>query len=74
MGKNQPTVLETRVQPMGWEDPLEKGTATHPSILGWRIPMDRRAWWAASPWGRIELETTEQLGTAQRVFYTPTYI
>ena len=29
---------------LGWEDPLEKGMATHTSILGWRIPMDRRAW------------------------------
>ena len=31
---------------MGWEDPLEEGIATHSSILGWRIPMDRGAWWA----------------------------
>ena len=29
-----------------WEDPLEEGMATHSSILGWRIPMDRGAWWA----------------------------
>ena len=28
----------------GQEDPLEKGMATHPSILAWRIPMDRGAW------------------------------
>ena len=27
------------------EDPLEEGTATHSSILAWRIPMDRGAWW-----------------------------
>ena len=31
----------------GLEDALEEGTATHSSILAWRIPMDRRAWWAA---------------------------
>ena len=31
---------------MGWEGPLEKGTATHSSILAWRNPMGRRAWWA----------------------------
>jgi len=37
---------ETQVQPLGWEDPLEKETATHSSILAWRIPMDRGAWWA----------------------------
>ena len=29
-----------------WEDPLEEGTATHSSILAWRILMDRGAWWA----------------------------
>ena len=29
---------ETRVQPLSWEDPLEKGMATHSSILAWRIP------------------------------------
>ena len=36
---------------LGWEDSLEKGMATHSSILAWRIPMDRGAWWAYSPWG-----------------------
>ena len=28
-----------------WEDPLEEGVATHSSILAWRIPIDRGAWW-----------------------------
>ena len=37
---------ETPVRSLGREDPLEKGTATHASILAWRIPMDRGAWWA----------------------------
>ena len=38
---------ETQVRPLGQEDPLEKGTATHSSILAWRISlMDRGAWWA----------------------------
>ena len=36
--KNLPAVQETWVQSLGWEDPLEKGTATHSSILAWRIP------------------------------------
>ena len=31
----------------GWEDPLEEGMATRPSILAWGIPMDREAWRAA---------------------------
>ena len=33
------------VRSLGWEDPLEMGTATHSSILAWKIPMDRGAWW-----------------------------
>ena len=36
--KNLPAMLETWVRSLGWEDPLEKGKATHSSILAWRIP------------------------------------
>ena len=36
--KNLPAMWETWVRSLGWEDPLEKGTAIHPSILVWRIP------------------------------------
>ena len=36
--KNLPTVQDTWVQFLGWEDPLEKGMATHSTILAWRIP------------------------------------
>ena len=43
--KNPPTTQETQVQSLGWEDPLEKEMATHPSILAWRIP------WAEDPSG-----------------------
>ena len=32
--------------PLGWEDPLEEGMATHSSILVWENPMDREAWQA----------------------------
>ena len=39
MVKNLPTMQETRVQFLGSEDPLEKGMATHSSILVWRIPQ-----------------------------------
>ena len=38
MGKNLPAVPKTQVQALGLEDPLEKGMATHSSILAWRIP------------------------------------
>ena len=37
MVKNLPAMQETWVRSLGWEDPLEKGTATHSSILAWRI-------------------------------------
>ena len=53
--KNLPAMLETRVQSLGWEDPLEKGMATHSSILAWRTP------WTYSPWGGKELDMTERL-------------
>ena len=46
--KNSPATQETWVQSLGREDPLEKGIAPHSSILAWRIPMDRGAWWATS--------------------------
>ena len=52
--KNPPAMWETRVQSLGWKDPLEKGKATHSSILAWRIP-----WVVYSPWGRKELDMTE---------------
>ena len=44
--KNLPAMQETWVSSLGWEDSLEKGMATHSSILAWRIPMNRGAWWA----------------------------
>ena len=47
MVKNPPAMWETWFQSLDWEDPLEKGMATHFSIITWRIPMDRGAWWAA---------------------------
>ena len=40
--KNPPAMWETWVQSLGWEDPLEKGTATNSSILAWRIPWSRK--------------------------------
>ena len=47
MIKNPSAMQETWVQSLSWEDPLEEGTATHSSILAWRIPVDRGAWQAA---------------------------
>ena len=50
--KNLPAMWETWVRALGWEEPLEKGMATQSSIL--ENSME-------SPWGRKELDTTEQL-------------
>ena len=36
--RNPPAMKETSVRSLGWEDPLEKGKATHSSVLAWRIP------------------------------------
>ena len=46
MLKSLPAMQDTWVQSLGWEDPLEEDMVTHSSILAWRIPMDRGAWWA----------------------------
>ena len=59
MVKNLPTMWETWVCSLGWEDPLEEGMATHSSILAWRILMDRGAWQAtvhgvAKSWTRLK--------------------
>ena len=57
--KNQPAMQKTRVQSLGWEDPLEKEIATHSSILAWKNTVDRAAWWAEpSTWVRQELDMT----------------
>ena len=46
MLKNLPAMVETWVQSLGQEDPLEEGMATYSSIPALRIPMDKGAWWA----------------------------
>ena len=60
MVKSLPTVWETRVQSLGWEDLLEKEMTTHSSILAWKLHGWRRLV-GYSPWGPKELDTTEQL-------------
>ena len=46
MVKNLPAKRETQVRTLGQEDPLERGMATHSSVLGLENSMDRRAWQA----------------------------
>ena len=53
--KNRPAILETWVLSLGWEDPLEKGLATHSSILSWRIP------WTEEP-GRLQSMGLQKVG------------
>ena len=50
MVKNLPSMWETWVLSLGWGDPLEKGMATHSSILAWRIP------WTEAPSGLHSME------------------
>ena len=58
--KNLPAIQETWVQSLGWEDPLEKGIATHSSILAWRIP------WIEEP-GRLQSRSCKELDTTERL-------
>ena len=58
MEKNLPAVQETWVRLLGQEDPLEKGMATHSSILAWRIPWTEELG-GYRPWGHKESDTTE---------------
>ena len=53
--KNLPAVWETGVRSLGWEDPLEKGMATHSSILAWRIP------WLEEP-GGLQFMGSQRVG------------
>ena len=48
--KNLPALQDTRVQSLGWEDPLEKEMETHSRILAWRIP------WTEEPGGLQSME------------------
>ena len=59
--KDLPTMRETRVQSLGWEDLLEKEMATHSSIIAWKKSHGQRSIVGYSPWGLKESDTTEQL-------------
>ena len=52
--KNPPAMQETLVRSLGQEDPLEKGTATHSSIVAWRIP------WTEEP-GRLQSRGSQRV-------------
>ena len=60
MIKNLPAMQETQVQSLGQEDPLEKGVATHCSIIARRIPWTEELA-GYSPWGHKKSDMTERL-------------
>ena len=75
--KNLPAMKETqetRVQFLSQKNPLEEEMATHSSILAWRIPIDRGAWWANSQWGCKELDMTEWLSTQHTACYWQLFV
>ena len=53
--KHLPTLWETQVRALGWEDPLEKEMATHSSTLAWKIP------WTEKP-GRLQSMGSQRVG------------
>ena len=57
--KNLPAMWETWVRSLGWEDPLEKGMATHSSILAWKIPWTEEPGGLYGSWGHKESDMTE---------------
>ena len=57
-----PAMWENWVQSLGREDPLEKGMATHSSILAWRIPWTEESGGGYSSWGCKELDTHTHTG------------
>ena len=56
--KNLPAMQETQIRSLGWEDPMEKGMATHSSILAWRTP------WTEEP-GRLPFMGSQRVGQAE---------
>ena len=65
--KNPPTLWETWVLSLGWEDPLEDGRATHSCILAWRIP------WTEEP-GGLQSMGSHRVGDARATKRTSTEV
>ena len=73
MVKNPPAMRKTWVQSLGWEDPLENETATHSSILAWRIPWTKEHA-GNSPGRGKESDTTEQLSFSLTSYLFVTFL
>ena len=63
--KNLPEMQEAWVQSLGWEDPLEKGMATHSSILAWRVPWTEETGRLQS----VELQRVRHYGATNTFTY-----
>ena len=64
--KNLPVMQETQVRFLGWEDLLEKGMATHPSILAWKVPQTEEPGGLQSMKERIQTASVGGSGREQR--------
>ena len=73
MVKSLPAVQETWVQFLGQEDPLEKGMATHSSVLAWRIPIDGRTWQAAGGTWQAAVRRVKKSQTGLRDYVHSTW-
>ena len=67
MVKHLPTMRETQVRSLGWEDPLEKEMATHSSTLAWKIS------WTEEP-GRLQYMGRKESDTTERLHFTSVII
>ena len=61
MVENLPAMWKTWIQPLGWEDPLEEGMATHSSIVAWRIP------WTEQPGGLQSMGLQKESGMTKQL-------
>ena len=59
MVKNLPSVQETQVRSLGWDDPLDKKETTYSSMLAWEMPWTEKP--SRGPWTHKELDTAERL-------------
>ena len=56
-----------QLRSLDWKDPLKEDMATHSSILAWRIPMDRGAWWGS--WGSERARHDEMTNTTHQFIW-----
>ena len=65
--KNLPAMQKTRVRSLGWENPLEKGMATHSSILAWRIPCTDHG--VTKNWTQLSNNTSTFIQNVKNIFF-----